>query len=60
MNFHWLLRAKRWAQHPPSMKKVLLVLGVVAVCLALYGIEYFFGPFGDATYYRQNRPFPNF
>ncbi len=36
---HWFFRMKRWAQHPPSPKKVALVLGIVAVCLALYGLE---------------------
>lgn len=35
----WLLRAKRWAQHPPSLGRVLLVLGVIAACLALVGVE---------------------
>lgn len=39
----WLLRAKRWAQHPPSPRRVMLVLAVVAVCLALAGIERFWG-----------------
>lgn len=36
---HWLLRAKRWAQHPPSAGRVVLVLGVVAACLVLFAIE---------------------
>ncbi|MGA0538969.1 hypothetical protein [Neotabrizicola sp. VNH66] len=35
----WLLRAKRWAQHPPSMRQVLLVLGVIAACLLLVAVE---------------------
>jgi len=43
MNPIWLLRAKRWAQNPPSLKKVLFVAGIVAVCLVLYGIETFVG-----------------
>ncbi|MDK3016265.1 hypothetical protein [Pseudodonghicola flavimaris] len=43
MNFFWLLRMKRWAQHPPSRNRVLLVLAVIAICLLLYGIEHWFG-----------------
>ena len=39
----WLLRAKRWAQNPPSEGRVKLVLGVIALCLILVGIEYFVG-----------------
>lgn len=39
----WLLRAKRWAQHPPSGRKVALVGGVIVVCLMLVGIEHFWG-----------------
>lgn len=37
----WLSRAKRWAQNPPSWGRVKLVLGVVAICLLIAGIEYF-------------------
>jgi hypothetical protein len=40
---HWLVKAKRWAQNPPSEGRVNLVLGVVALCLVLVGIEYFIG-----------------
>ena len=43
MNFHWLLRMAKWARYPPSEKRVLLVLGVIAICLILVAIEYFFG-----------------
>ncbi|WP_417269765.1 hypothetical protein [Celeribacter sp.] len=39
MNLFWLIRAKRWAKHPPSAKRVLLVFGVVAACVALYLLE---------------------
>jgi hypothetical protein len=42
MNYlHWLMRAKRWAQNPPSAGRVKLVFGVVAICLVIVGIEYF-------------------
>jgi len=38
-----LLRMSKWARHPPSMRRVLLVLGVVVLCLVLFGIERFVG-----------------
>jgi hypothetical protein len=40
---HWLLRAKRWVQNPPSAGRVKLVFGVVAICLVIFGIERLFG-----------------
>ena len=43
MDPRWLLRAKRWAQSPPSWQRVMLVLGVIAACLALWGIERIWG-----------------
>ncbi|SER43879.1 hypothetical protein SAMN04490244_10147 [Tranquillimonas rosea] len=43
MNPAWLLRAKRWAQNPPSPGRVKLVLAVIAVCLVLFGIELIWG-----------------
>jgi hypothetical protein len=39
----WFLRAKRWAQKPPSEKQVLLVLGVIAACLSLYAADRWIG-----------------
>ena len=39
----WFLRMARWARHPPSAGRVALVLAVVAVCLALYGVDRLFG-----------------
>jgi len=38
-----LLRMKRLAQHPQSLTKVWIVLGVVAGCLVLFAIEHWFG-----------------
>ena len=35
----WLLRASRWSRRPPSLGRVAVVLGVLALCLALAGIE---------------------
>ncbi|TCM84944.1 hypothetical protein [Rhodovulum steppense] len=43
MNPLWLLRAKRWAQHPPGASRVRLVLGVVALCLLLVLVEWLVG-----------------
>lgn len=39
----WLVRAKRWAQTPPSWGRVKLVFGVIAICLVIAGYEYLFG-----------------
>lgn len=39
----WLLRATRWARNPPSAKRVKLVAAVVALCLAIWGLEQLFG-----------------
>ena len=36
---HWLLRAKRWVQHPPSPTRVKIVFGILVVCLCLFGLE---------------------
>ncbi|SFR40037.1 hypothetical protein SAMN04488005_1442 [Yoonia tamlensis] len=43
MNIRWLLRAKRMAQNPPSEARFWLVVGVIAVCALLWGIEHIFG-----------------
>ena len=39
----WFLRMALWVRNPPSAKRVMLVLGVVAVCLALYAIDRLIG-----------------
>lgn len=39
----WLLRAKRWAQNPPSESRVKLFFGVLAACLVIAGVEAFVG-----------------
>lgn len=43
MNTRWLLRMARWAQNPPSEKKVRFVLAIFAVCFLVFTIEYFIG-----------------
>lgn len=35
----WMLRAKRWAQHPPSAKRVKFTFAIIAVCVAIYAVE---------------------
>lgn len=37
----WLLRAKRWVQNPPSPWRIKLVFGVIAICAAIWAVEYF-------------------
>jgi len=36
---HWLVRAARWVRHPPSWGRFLLILAVVAIAVAIWGIE---------------------
>ncbi|WP_187644510.1 hypothetical protein [Tabrizicola thermarum] len=40
---HWLLRARRWVQNPPSAGRVRLVFAVVALCLAIVAVERWIG-----------------
>ena len=39
MNYRWFLRMARWGRNPPGEKQVKLVLGVIAICLALFAVE---------------------
>lgn len=39
MDLRHLMRAKRWAQNPPSAKRVKLVFGVIAIALLIVGLE---------------------
>lgn len=39
----WLMRAKRWAQNPPSESRVKLFFAVLAICLLIAGIEHWVG-----------------
>ena len=38
-----LLRMAKWARNPPSEKRVKLVLTVIALALAIWGLERLFG-----------------
>lgn len=39
----WLIAASRMARHPPSPRRVMLILVAVAASLAIVGVEYLFG-----------------
>lgn len=43
MNHRWLFRMTRWAQNPPSQKRVIFVVAILAVCLIVVAIEQFIG-----------------
>ena len=43
MNLRHLLRMSKWARHPPSAKRVKLVIGIVVICLILFAIERWIG-----------------
>lgn len=40
MNPVWFLRMAKWARNPPSLRRVILVFSIIAVCLALAGAEW--------------------
>lgn len=33
----------RWARNPPSEGRVKFVIAIILACIALFGIEYFWG-----------------
>ena len=37
----WLMKAKRWAQNPPSTRQVVMTFAVIAICLAIVAVEWF-------------------
>ncbi|QQA44664.1 hypothetical protein [Pelagovum pacificum] len=39
----WLMRAKRWANRPPSESRVKLVIGAIVITLAIAGFATFVG-----------------
>ena len=43
MTINWLLRMAKWARNPPSPARVRLVVSVVALCFALWGVEMIWG-----------------
>lgn len=57
MTTTWLMRMARWLRHPPSPQRVKLVLGVIGICLVIYGIEVIWG-WPDALSVDRIRPRP--
>jgi len=43
LNTRWLVRMARWAHRPPSPRRVVFVLAVLAAVLALAAIEQLLG-----------------
>lgn len=43
MNMNWLIRMSKWARKPPSAAHVKFVLAIVAIGIALWGIEQIWG-----------------
>ncbi|MEH6644966.1 hypothetical protein [Sulfitobacter sp.] len=41
LSLRHLMRAKRWAQNPPSLKRVKLVFAAIALALIILGMEHF-------------------
>lgn len=39
----WFVRMARWARHPPSWQRVVLVVAVVTVGIALASFEWIWG-----------------
>ena len=40
MNIVWLMRMKRWAQNPPSPRRVKFVFAIILVAAIIFGLEY--------------------
>ncbi|PIE14877.1 MAG: hypothetical protein CSA68_09435 [Rhodobacterales bacterium] len=43
MNILHLLRMSKWARHPPSARRVKLVIAVILLCVLLFAIERYLG-----------------
>ncbi|WP_343115597.1 hypothetical protein [Ostreiculturibacter nitratireducens] len=40
MRLIWFFRMAKWARHPPSARRVVFILSIIAICLALAGAEW--------------------
>ena len=40
MNIVWLMRMIRWAQNPPSPRRVKFVFAIILVAAIIFGLEY--------------------
>ncbi|MBW4960991.1 hypothetical protein [Sulfitobacter sp. CW3] len=36
----WFMRMKRWAQNPPSPRRVKFIFAIVLVAAIIFGLEY--------------------
>ncbi len=43
MNPRLLLRMAKWARRPPSMRQVKIGAAILAICFAIFAVEYFIG-----------------
>ena len=43
MSYRLLVKAKRWAQNPPSPAKIKFMAAIIGLCLILYGFEQVWG-----------------
>ncbi len=41
MGPHFLFRMKRWSQRPPSPRRMILFVAVVAICILIAALEHF-------------------
>jgi predicted acyltransferase len=39
-NFRWLLHMSRWSRRPPGARRVAVVVAVIALCLAIAGVQW--------------------
>jgi len=40
MNLIWLVRMSNWVRHPPSMRRLRIVLVVALIVIAIVGLEW--------------------
>jgi hypothetical protein len=55
MNPLWLLRMSQWARRPPSLARIKLVFGIIAVLLVVFVLEHY-GWWPDALTAERMRP----
>lgn len=41
MNIRHLLRVSKWARHPPSSQRIMILAVVLVLSLTVYGLDYF-------------------
>ena len=43
LNIRHLMRMAKWARRPPSMRQVKIGAAILALCFAIFAVEYFIG-----------------